>query len=301
VVIAAVLGVVVGGSGGSSKTSGSGGTPTAAVSNADLAAKFPSNWKKASSAPQIPGMSFASPIAESGGGTQSIVIGQVKDASAANSTLLPAGFLQALGLNAGEVPPRQAVRLGDSKIEAYRYEGLRPRGIQKPVTLFTAPTSQGIATVACVDPTADCETIANTLKLNAGTAFPVGPSKAYAAQLGKALGGLNTKVKAGRQALASAKSRKAQAAAARQLSSAFKSTSAGLSKAKVSPADAAANGQLVAALKQTGNAYGKLAAAASSGNKSAYSAASRKVQTSQAAVPRALRGLQAAGYKIAGG
>jgi serine/threonine protein kinase len=301
VVIAAVLGVIVGGSGGSSKSSGSGGTPTATVSNADLAAKFPSTWKKASSAPQIPGMSFASPIAESPGGTQSIVIGQVKDASAANSTLLPAAFLQALGLNAGEVPPRQAVRLGDSKIEAYRYEDLRPRGIQKPVTLFTVPTSQGVATVACVDPTADCETIANTLKLNAGTAFPVGPSKAYAAQLGKALGGLNTKVKAGRRALASAKAPKAQAAAARQLSSAFKSTSAGLSKAKVSPADAAANGQLTATLKQTGDAYGKLAAAASSGNKSAYAAASRKVQTSEAAVTRALRGLQAAGYKIAGG
>src|SRR5690242_21371348 len=100
-------------------------------------------------------MTFTSPIAQSAG-TESIVIGQGKDSSAANSTLPPAGFLTALGLDAGGLPPRQAVRLADNKIEAYRYQNLRPRGIEKPVTLFVAPTSQGIATVACVDPNADC-------------------------------------------------------------------------------------------------------------------------------------------------
>ena len=190
-VVAAILGFVIGGgSGGSDKTSSSGGKPTAAVSNSDLAAKVPSNWKKAASAAQIPGMNFTSPIAQTPGGSESIVIGQVKDSSAANSTLLPAGFLQALGLDAGEVPPRQAVRLADNKLEAYRYANLRPSGISKPVTLFTVPTSAGIATVACVDPSADCESIANTLKLNSATAFPVGPSKAYATQLGKTLGTL---------------------------------------------------------------------------------------------------------------
>jgi hypothetical protein len=302
-VVAAVLGVVVGGaSGGSDKpSSSSGGKPTAAVSNPDLAAKFPSGWKKASSVPQIPGMNFTAPITESPGGTESVVVGEVKDGSAANSTLLPAGFLQALGLDAGELPPRQAVRLTDNKIEAYRYQNLRPRGIGKPVTLFTAPTSLGVATVACVDPSADCESIANTLKLNGGTAFPVGPSKAYASELGTALGGLDKKLKSGRAALRSAKAPKAQTAAARKLSSAYKSTSASLSKAKVSPADVAANQQLVAALKQTGDAYGKLGSAASSGSKSGYAKASRQVQTSEAAVARALKGIEAAGYKIAAG
>jgi hypothetical protein len=297
VVLAAIIGTVIGGSGGSDKPAG-GGKPTATTSNADLSAKFPSDWKKASAA-TIPGITFSSPISMASGG-ESVVAGQVKQ-GAANSTLLPAAFLQALGLDAGELPPRQAVRLADNKIEAYRYANLRPKGIEKPVTLYTAPTSAGVATVACVDPSADCESIANTLKLNGGTAFPIGPSKEYAGTLSKALGGLDKKVQSGRKALRSAKTPKAQAAAAKRLSSAYKSASATLSKADVSPADAAANQELASALKRTGDAYGKLASAASSGNKGAYSKASRKVQTSEAAVARALQTIQAAGYKIAGG
>ena len=237
-VIAAVLGFVIGGGSGGSEDEG-GGAPTVAASNADVEAKVPSDWKKISDVPAIPGMQFASPIAQAPGGAEggeSIVVGQVKNAN--NSTLLPAGFLSALGLDSGELPPRQAVRLADNKLEAYRYPKLRPDGLDQPVTLYTVPTSAGVATVACVDPSADCESIANTLKLNAGTAFPVGPSKEYAAGLGKTLGTLDKKVSAGRKALQGADTPKAQAAAAKDLSAAYKTASASVSKLKVSPADA---------------------------------------------------------------
>ena len=61
--------------------------------------------------------------APGGKGSENVTIGQVKNAN--NSTLLPPGFLQALGLDAGEVPPRQAVRLVDHKLQAYRYPNLR--------------------------------------------------------------------------------------------------------------------------------------------------------------------------------
>jgi len=298
-VIAAVLGFVIGGGSGGSEDEG-GGAPSVAASNADVEAKVPSDWKKISDVPQIPGMQFASPVAQAPGGAaggESVVLGQVKNAN--NSTLLPAGFLSALGLDSGELPPRQAVRLADNKLEAYRYPKLRPDGLDQPVTLYTVPTSAGVATVACLDPSADCESIANTLKLNAGTAFPLGPSKDYAAGLGKALGTLDKKVSAGRKALQSASTPKAQAAAAKDLSAAYRSASASVSKLDVSPADSAANEQLAAALKATGNAYGKMAAAASSGNKSAYKKASKQVEDAEQDVAGALRGLQAAGYKIA--
>ena len=296
-VVAAVLGFVIGGSGGSEDTGG--GAPTVAASNADLEAKFPSDWAKGD-APKIPGMTFASPIAEApktAAGAENVVVGQVKDAN--NSTLLPAGFLSALGLDPGEVPPRQAVQLADNKLQAYRYANLRPRGLDDPVTLFTVPTSAGVATVACVDPKADCESIANTLKLNAGTAFPVGPSKEYAAGLGKTLGALDKKVSAGREALEKAGTPKAQAAAAKDLAAAYRTASASISKLEVSPADSAANQQLAAALKETGNAYAKLAATASAGNKAAYKKAGQQVQEAEQAVAGALKGLEAAGYKLA--
>ena len=298
-VIAAVLGFVIGGGSGGSEDEG-GGAPTVAASNADVEAKVPSDWKKISDIPAIPGMQFAAPIAQAPGGAaggESIVVGQVKNAN--NSTLLPAGFLTALGLDSGELPPRQAVRLADNKLEAYRYPKLRPDGLDQPVTLYTVPTSAGVATVACLDPSADCESIANTLKLNAGTAFPVGPSKAYAAGLGKTLGTLDKKVSAGRKALQGADTPKAQAAAAKDLSAAYKTASASVSKLKTSPADGAANEQLASALKDAGNAYAKMAAAASSGNSSAYKKASKQVEDAEQAVAGALRGLEAAGYKIA--
>ena len=298
--IAAIVGFLAGGSGGDSGGS-AGGKPTAAASNPDLEALFPKGWTKASSAPEIPGMTLSEPVAmkppEAKGG-QSVVLGQVKQ-GAANSTLLPSGFLEALGLDSGEVPPREAVQLARGKLQAYRYTNLRPRGLDDPVTIFTAPTSAGVATLACVDPGADCEAIADTLKLNAGTAFPVGPSKDFAADLGKTLGGLDKKVKSGRGKLRSAKTPKAQASAAAGLASAYNAASKSVAGLKVSPADAAANTQLAEALKESGAAYGKLAAAARSSNKSGYAKARTAVQQGEQAVAGALRGLQAAGYKIA--
>jgi len=245
-------------------------------------------------------MAFASPIAQApgGAGSESVVVGQVKQ-GADNSTLLPAGFLSALGLDPGEVPPRQAVRLNDNKLEAYRYKNLRPNGIDQPVTLYTVPTSAGVATVACVDPSGDCESIANTLKLNAGNAFPVGPSKDYAAGLGKSLGGLDKKVTAGRKSLQGASTPKAQASAAKSLAAAYKSASAQISKLEVSPADASVNQALASSLKATGNAYSKMASAASSGSKSGYDKARTAVQRAEQDVAGDLRGLEAAGYKVA--
>jgi serine/threonine protein kinase len=300
-VLAAVIGFVIGGSGGSAK-SGAGGGPTKAASNADVAAKFPDGYAKASSAPKIPGMTLTDPVAmapKGAKGDQSVVVGQVKQ-GANNSTLLPAGFLQALGLGAGEVPPRSAVKLASGNLQAYRYENLRPHGLAKPVTIFTTPTSEGVATVACVDPTADCEAIANTLKLNAGTAFPVGPNKDYAASLGKTLGGLDKKVSSARSSLQKAKTPAAQAAAASTIASAYTAASKSLGGLKVSPADASVNTLLASSLKQTGSAYAGLAAAAKSRNKARYAKAGKAVQSAEQGVTGALRGVQAAGYKISG-
>ncbi len=299
VVIAAVIGFLVGGSGGSKKAS-SGGTPTAAASNPDVEALFPKGWTKAS-APQIPGMTLASPVAmkpPGAKGSQSVVVGQVKQ-GANNPTLLPAGFLSALGLDAGEVPPREPVQLKRSSLQAYRYSSLRPRGLDKAITLFTVPTSAGIATLACIDPGVDCEGIANTLKLKGATAFPVGPSKDYAAGLGKTLGALNRNVTSARTALQGAKTPKAQSSAATKLAKAYHAAGKEIAGLKVSPADATTNTQLAASLRQTGAGYDKLAAAARSGSKSGYAKAKTAVQRGEQAVAGALKGLQAAGYKIA--
>ncbi len=302
-VVAAVIGFVIAGSGGGSGSSGGSATPTKAASSADLAAKFPSGWSKLAKAPAIPGLALANAVALAPKGDASgpsVVLG-VAGQSAANSTLLPSAFRNSLGLDPSSAPKREAVRLSENKLEAYRYAGLNPKGLGKPVTVFASPTSKGVATVACIAPGPDCEAIANTLKLTSGTPLPVGPSKTYAAALSTQLGGLNAKVQAGRIALQKGKTGKAQAKGAAQISTAYLATSKSLGSLALSPADRTANTQLADSMKATGTAYAKLASAASKGDKGGFAKAGKTVATGEQAIAGALRGLQAAGYKVAQG
>ena len=62
------------------------------------------------------------------------------------------------------------------------------------MTVYASPTSEGVATVACLAPPADaaafkaeCEAIADTLQLASGKPFPVGPDPGYAKTLGATL------------------------------------------------------------------------------------------------------------------
>ena len=159
----------------------------------------------------------------------------------------------------------------DNKLQAYRYANLRPNGMSKAVTLFTVPTSAGVATLACVDPSADCEAIANTLKLNAGTAFPVGPSKDYAAALSKTLGGLDKKVAVGAQGAAEREDAEGAGRGREAAASAYKdAVGDAVEGRRLARPTRPSTSELASALKQTGGAYGKLASAAWSGNKGAY-------------------------------
>jgi hypothetical protein len=150
--------------------------------------------------------------------------------------------------------------------------------------------------VACVDPSADCESIANTLKLNAATAFPSGRARStrHAQQ-----GARRARQEGARRARRAAEREDAEGAGGGR-----EAAVVGVQERVVDAVEGRrlagrrrANQELRRALKQTGDAYGKLAAAASSGNKRAYAKATRKVQTSEAGRrPRAAddpgRGLQ---------
>ena len=269
-----------------------------AASNADLEAKFPSDWAKADPT-AIPGMAFASPISQApktAAGAENVVVGQVKNAN--NPTLLPAGFLSALGLDPGRC---RRARRSSSPTTSSRPTATRTcarAGSTTPVTLFTVPTSAGVATVACVDPKADCESIANTLKLNAGTAFPVGPSKEYAAGLGKTLGTLDKKVWPAARHSEGAATPKAQAAAAKDLSAAYKSRGGvdlearGVARRQrrqpAARGGAEADGQRLRQARRRGDL----------GQQRAYKKAGAGAAGEQA-VAGALKGLEAAGYKLA--
>ena len=108
--------------------------------------------------------------------------------------------------------PPDRVRLG--KAEALRYEGLEPKDFGgRALTVFAAPTSAGVATIACYAPPgggaafrADCERVAGTLEVE-GTTYPLGADKKYAAALSGVIAQLGKRRQAGRTALAKAGTR----------------------------------------------------------------------------------------------
>ncbi len=109
---------------------------------------------------------------------------------ATGPALLPASFLSLLD----EAPPRDdAVKLG--QIEAYRYEDLQPEGFDGRLTLYVAPTTDGVATVACTAAGSAgeflpaCEDVATGLRLVNGEVFALGADEDYLAQLDKTMGG----------------------------------------------------------------------------------------------------------------
>jgi len=298
------LGFVIGGSGGGGEEAGTAAL-TANAASPGAQVKVPADWSALATPPDVPGLSLSKPAAMApqgkDGGT-AVVIGTV-DRAADNSTLLAQPFLQALG----DVPePSGAVQVGSGDVQAYRYDDLKPRGFDRSVTVYAAPTSAGVATLACLAPageaeafSATCDQIANTLQLGAGDPLPVGPSKEYARAVDKTLGTLARADRSGRAKLGSAKTPRRQATAARALDGAFAKAAKALAAQNVGPADRGANTSLVKALRQTSGAYGKAATAAAKGNKAAFRRAGADVGKGRKAVGRALAGLKAAGYEVA--
>jgi hypothetical protein len=305
-VVALVIGFAIGGSGGGGEEPAADtGALTGSLAASSAGVKVPSDWSELGAVPDVPGLALSDAKAAAPGGKDgglAVVLGTAGK-SANNSTLLPLTFLQAIG----DAPdPSGAVQIAGGDVQAYRYNALEPNGFDRTVTVYAAPTSAGVATLACVAPAADadsfaatCDQIANTLSLSGGEPYPVGPSKAYGDAVTKAFATLAKADKSGQAKLKAAKTPQAQAAAARSLSDAFGKAAKTLGGQQLSPADRGANALVVKALGQTDAAYGKLASAASKKSKAAYSKASGDVAKARKAVANALDGLNAAGYDVA--
>jgi hypothetical protein len=311
VVLAIIAGLVFGGGGGDDGGGGGnegGGAPAKAVSAGPLSLKVPSGYAEMSSAPATPGLELADAAAYAPGGKdggRAVTFGL---ADANDSTLLTQDFRTALGLGAGEVPDRTAVKLGPDELQAYRYADLAPAGTSRRMTLYAAPTTAGVATVACLAPPADakafkpeCEAIANTLQLESGQGFPVGPDPGYAKTLSTTLTRLDRRVASGRKALArDGTTFKQQAAAARGIQAAYGDAAKALAKAETSPADELVNQALVQRLKAAGAAWKPAAAAAADKDKQGFARASAAIRRTQDQLRRQLAALERIGYQLGG-
>jgi len=296
-VIAAVLGFLLGGS-----SSSSGESFGNSASAGDLELAFPSSWQRAGSAPTVPGLSFSQPLALSATAAgasagQRLLAGEV---AAAGPSLLPASFSSYVN---GTPPHGEPVQLGS--LQAYRYPNLSVKGLSGPLTLYTVPTSAGVATIACLAPstraaTTQCSQIAATLKLSGASAYGLGASQQYASSLAHVYSTLQSAASAAAGRLSSATSAAAQATAAGQLAAAYNAAASSLRALGVSPAVKELNANLASALAAVGHDYTSLASAASAGDEGSYARASSAISRDRKHAESALGALSQAGYAVSG-
>jgi hypothetical protein len=232
-----------------------------------------------------------------------VEFGLVRGGAAANSTLLPAALLASTGQGPDSAPHRTAVRLPSQGLQAWRYRDLQPVGTNLRLTLYTVPTSAGVATVVCALPPSlarslapQCDAIAGSLRLKRATPYPIGSSSSYASALNSTIGSLQQTSQAQKAGLESAQTLAGQAAAAQALATSYAAAAGALSALRLSPADRAANTRLVAALHGAAGAYRRAARAAKAGNPDAYRTASAAIPAATAQVNAALAAIRAGGY-----
>ena len=261
-----------------------------------LELSYPDSWQRAENPPAIPGLELRNQLAVSnrGGGARDALVAGTTNAT--GPALLPEAFLRRLG----EAPARDdAVRLGD--LAAYRYRDLRPDGFNGRLTVYVAPTTAGVATVACTATAGSaqsflpaCEDVAGGLKLTEGEAFALGADKDYLAKVDKAFERLNSDRARQVRALRQAKTQDGQAKAAASLSQSYLRAGRSLGGDPVSPAVRDAAASLRTALARAAAAYQRLSLAAKRGNSGAYDAVRTDVRRAEAAVKRALSDVRAA-------
>ncbi|MCW3027432.1 MAG: serine/threonine protein kinase [Solirubrobacterales bacterium] len=272
-------------------------TNSATVGHLQL--RYPSGWQVGAGLPAVPGMSFNEPLVL--GPTPSLyglTAGEIADAE--GPTLLAASFRGRLG---GALPPGDPVKLGG--LDAYRYERLHVRGLNGTLTVYAAPTSAGVATLACWDAAsaapagqAECGRVAATLRLAGAKSYPLGPDAGYASLLSAALTRLHAATSSPLARLPAASSASGQAQAEQRLAMAFSKAAVDLSGAVVSPMVREVHNALTGALRQIASGYSRAAVAAHSGNAGAYRSAGQEVVAGSTAFTRALRGLSGLGYTV---
>ncbi len=228
----------------------------------------------------------------------SLVAGVGREARGAR--LLPPAFVELLL----RTPRREAVRLGS--LAGFRYRDLKHRRSSGSLTIYAVPTTAGVATIACLAPVPDsetlvrCESVATTLALRGAEALPLGPNQRYAAAVNTALTSLEAQRSEGRRALSEARTPAAQARAADQLAIAYRAAAAGLGRAGPGPIEEPYHRSILATLARAAEGYGALAEAAGAHRRLAYDRAAAQVERAEDGLDRSVRALKRVGYKVSG-
>jgi hypothetical protein len=189
-------------------------------------------------------------------------------------------------------PEPVAVRAG--ALEAYRWRSLPERGNHRLLTLFAAPTDDGLVSVACYGPAsarAVCERAVGSLSVPGAATSPLAELDAWSERLDRTFARLNPMRSAQRSRLRAAPTRRRQARVASQLAGAHRDAARALSRGAVPQVAARAQRSVVHELNGIAASYRGLGHAARRGDRRAYRSARRSVSRREAALQRLLRGL----------
>ena len=296
VIVAAVAGVLVGGHrDGQAPAS----TPPLSSTAADgrIALSFPATWHTPAKAPTDRVLGLRAPLTLGAARSASLAAGVT---SARTPQLLAPAALKAV---TGTLPAPRRVRVG--ALSAYRYTGVRLRGVDGVTEIVAGPASTGIVTLACTiaagapsGAAADCTRIFATLRLQRGHATTLGADAGYATALRRLLAGVNQVRTPARRALARATGPKSQSSAARTAAAAYRTAASRLQRVTPGPVERDAHDRLGKALTATATAYGRLGSAALDGHRSRYAAASTAVRAAEHDVSTALTALRRLGYRV---
>lgn len=251
-----------------------------AVIHDGVRVQLPAGWAAARAAP-VPG--FTRPLGMRNPGKQLSAV--VERLPATSATLLPAALVRAEAA-AGARP--DLVRLAPGQ-KGWRYRFPQSDGSMR--TVIAAPTTAGVATVACMSRARNgvppgCQTLASAITVPGSRPLPPGASAAFLSRVPAVVSDLEAARATGVKQLSTATRPDAQARAAAELARAHTAAAAALTPL-ASPGDAVPS-RTVVALSATATAYAKLASAARSGAAPRYADTGRAVRTAEANLHRAV-------------
>jgi serine/threonine-protein kinase len=289
VVILGIVGLIVGNAAGGKDED----SLSTAVAGPTVSLRAPGSWEPATGAgePAIPGLDLngpigATPAAADGSG----VVAGTTDAQ--GSRLLPISLVERVE---GSLPTPDAVKLG--KLEALRYRNVKVRGFDRDLNLYAAPSTVGVATLACYSVPGDqhmegiCESVAGTLALTKGKPYPLVTPADTEKEIDDAISAVSMGRENGRRQLAQAKTPAAQAAAAERLSTTYAHAARQLGEVDVSPVLGGKVDATRSALTASAAAYSKLAKATRNDEAEEFHSAAKAVDRSEADLETALASL----------
>ena len=256
------------------------------IAHGGLRVQLASGWT-AAEAVTLPGFSRPLGLANEGERLRAVV----ERLPATSPTLLPAAFERTVPAP-GARP--DAVRLASGQ-PAWRYRFAKADG--SVTVLYAAPTTAGVATVACMSPAGagvprGCATLASGLAVPGARPLEPGISSAFFSRLPAAVSDLDRARREGMRDLATATDPAGQAKAAAGLVGAHQAATAALAPLAVK--GAALPARTVGALSAAATSYATLAGAARAHSPLGYAAAGRGVSEADADLRRTLTRASAA-------